>query len=60
MSKKRKKRVKLLKDRNGTPIHVGDQFDSLGYRWVANEDGTSDEDSSDNLGAGKIIWKKEL
>ena len=37
--------------------YYGDEFDNLGYRWVANEDGISDQESSDNLAGGEVIWK---
>ena len=50
---------------DGTTIRVetltyyGDEFDALGFRWTANEEGTSDEDSSDNLEGSEIIWKSK-
>lgn len=38
--------------------YYGDEFESLGFRWVANEDAVNDKERSDNLGCGEIIWKK--
>lgn len=37
--------------------YFGNEFDVLGFRWIANDD---DEDNySDNLSAGEIIWKSK-
>lgn len=37
--------------------YFGNEFDLLGYRWVANDDDS--EKYSDNLGAGEIVWKSK-
>lgn len=39
-----------------TLTYYGDEFELLGS-WIANEQGTTDEDYSDNLCNGEIVWR---
>ena len=37
--------------------YYGDEFDALGFRWVANIE--SDDKYADNLSGGEIVWRSK-